>query len=196
MFIEVSGKTIIRDTSWGYNINSNPSFYSIENEKLVSIHSEPIRAFATIIDQPDASKSIFRKAINFVNSKGEINPAHLYLRDARQHLRNRHVRHSIIDSCTAIEIAFTQVSIRKIQQSRISDSKDLLLNKFQTLRGRLELLTILSIRLPFTQNEYRKRVIKPRNLVIHGGYKSSYEEAKRLFAIAEKTVFQLCNISA
>jgi len=92
-------------------------------------------------------------------------------------------RKSIIEAANALEICLTSAIKENLDKMNIKFG-DKLLQKFRTLGGRFELITLLEIDIP--DKNYEELIIKPRNDVVHRGYYPSRQLSNQVVSEVEK----------
>jgi hypothetical protein len=136
-----------------------------------------------------ASKDIIKEALSYSNKGFEPNLTYKLLRDSIFHKNRKDFRRAILDSSTAIEIALTErikdeLSTRNINDENLTDS---FLKKYHSLRGRIELLKTLNVKLPRSKKDYDE-FSNMRNRSIHAGYISNHSEAEKAVELAIDTL--------
>ena len=138
------------------------------------------------------SKNIVDEAIKYANFNYEISLPFKLIRDAIEHKNNKNYRRAILDSSTAIEISLTKRIEEELKIKNIIDPKlnSILLKKFHSLGGRIELIEALNIELPRPKKDYLDFISKLRNKAIHSGYLSNDDEVQKFIEIAQEIVIK------
>lgn len=76
-------------------------------------------------------------------------------------------RKAIVEAGSALEISLTHRIVEEFRNQSISFGQELLNKKYRMLGGMFELVRLLGIQLPNTEQHYRTFVIEPRNNVVH-----------------------------
>lgn len=141
--------------------------FSIIDNKYVKINrnykSNPLKIYLT--SETDA---ITLEQLTLAAKLASNRPIYLeedLMLSAYNELENKNYRKCVIEAGTALEVLLTKVIKEKFKEQKILWG-DKLLSKYQTLRGRFELLNILEISIP--TKDYQDNIIKPRNIAVHG----------------------------
>ena len=142
------------------------------------------------------SNEIFENAIKYANTGLSISTPYNLLRDAYNHKAKNEYRRSVLDASTAIEIAFTSKILTTLENKNITDEslKRSILNKYHSVRGRVELLRSLEVILPCSPKDYSNTLSEIRNKSIHGGYVPTLSEVDEIINIARRTLNEFCEI--
>ena len=122
------------------------------------------------------------------NGKMPLLPFYFFL-DAERAKFEENNRKSILDSATAVEVCFSLL-IGKLLPTNKELSK-YIISKQNSLLQKRELLKVLKESLPIKEDDYKNKLDRVRNKVIHAGYIPSSNEVNSALKIAEQTLYSL-----
>lgn len=135
------------------------------------------------------NQNSLQEILNITSQKKRLLLPFYFFLDAENAKFEDNYRKSILDSATAIEVSFS-LMIKKLLPTQ-EKLKEYITAKHNTLRLKRDLLKILEVELPFTENVYTKNIDQIRNKVIHGGYFPSQSEIQLALKITEQTLYSL-----
>jgi hypothetical protein len=122
------------------------------------------------------------------NGKTPLLPFYFFF-DAERAEFDENYRKSILDSATAVEVCFSSI-IGKLLPTD-NDLNKYIHSKHYTLQQKRELIKVLKVSLPFKEDDYKNKLDRLRNRVIHAGYIPSSNEVNSALKIAEQTLYSL-----
>jgi len=186
--IEIIKKTIyLKDDDSPY-VDYHLAIRNKEN-KLRTATNLPIHLYSTIYRDKDyIKKSELLFALKRAYLKKEIKTEYKLQHSGRKSFLKGDYRRAILDSATAVEIAFTNLILKELETIGKPQFTKKLLGKFRALGGRYELIKLLKI--PVPKHNYNKDLIDPRNDTVHKGVVPNKETAQKVLKIADELLYE------
>ena len=198
---EISKKIILRENkTYPHNylaFNKIAARTRLSTDEIVSIPKNTLGApiiTGVYETKPDTfSYDSFKYIIDLCSTLKDVPTDLSLINDARIELWTDR-RKAVLDSSTALELTLTRICANKLLKIKDENLSNSILNRYKTLGNKIQLAHDLDLDLPINKNEYEIKVVKIRNKAIHEGNLPTFEEAKSLFKICEKTIRQFSDL--
>lgn len=166
-----------------YNLN-----YLLDKKYIRSATTLPIAITGTVHeDKYFISKSEFIECLKWTHRLKEIKIEYQLIRRSKISHLNGDYRMSIFYSGLAVELFLTNLIRQKAKKENIVELVELLLNKYRTLKGRIDLTNDLKIEIPKIIN--LNDLLTLRNRSAHTGKSLSDKDASNAVKIANALLY-------